>query len=360
MTEMALVGEAAEPSSALHYRFHDLSRISLIGGQFPYLERKWSSWKTQEEGSDLRLMRGTSLPGEHRRVGAEHCYVPGMYRIRTGRSTFDVSSDSIACDGPFEEQGLEYGIVFPCINRTIVPKGAFLFYSAALSFNGRTVLIPSFQSSGKTSIVLELLGRGASYIADNDCILDRKGQCRMYSPMVGIHTHHMAAFPEIRANYCGPDGSMRGLRKRVAIMEFEGGLKGGNPLMLKVKDYLDAKSFCLCQIDIRRLYPGCEVLRSARLTHSFVLCPGSPSLRVRRSDSKEAAEMIAVRAWLRRLGERKVMSDLAGIPYFQLSDCTSVLEDGLSNTECFRLEYDGVKDRKGIVKLVDAMLKAME
>jgi hypothetical protein len=77
------------------------------------------------------------------------------------------------------------------------PHGVFV-HAGVVQWKQRALVIPGTSFSGKTTLVLELLRRGASYLSDEYAVFDREGQVHPY------HRPLQVRLPEGGANRIDP------------------------------------------------------------------------------------------------------------------------------------------------------------
>src|SRR4029077_14911688 len=80
------------------------------------------------------------------------------------------------------------------------PNRVFV-HGGAVAWNGKAIIVPGPSFSGKSTLVTELVRRGATYYSDEYAVLDARGR-----------VHPFAAAPSLR-----PEGSYRGVRQQAGV-----------------------------------------------------------------------------------------------------------------------------------------------
>lgn len=87
-----------------------------------------------------------------------------------------------------------YGLLLEALRLALQRRGALLLHAACLSDGARSYLVVANRGSGKTRLVLSLLERGWSYIADDKTVL-AAGRAYPFEPWIGIRDWHLEALP---------------------------------------------------------------------------------------------------------------------------------------------------------------------
>ncbi|MDD1767351.1 MAG: hypothetical protein LUQ27_02120, partial [Methanomassiliicoccales archaeon] len=206
-----------EASNFQGYDFGGIVRLRLETRLALLLHNKFEYWEREVDSPDLTVRMGVVNPEILRdpwsgtscatregipvvismpqiadmMVTSQDCY-----RIIQKDAVYGISSGGrVVCDGAVSDLYLEHNILRPVINNLIVPRGAFLAHASAVAL-GKNVLV-FIGETGKTSILLELLSRGASYMANEYLFLERSGNCTLYSTWMGVEERHLNMFPEL-------------------------------------------------------------------------------------------------------------------------------------------------------------------
>jgi len=164
------------------------------------------------------------------------------------------------------------GRLFVYLQMALRRKGALLFKAALLRRANHAVLITGFSGGGKTSLLLEMLADGWSFLSDDTCIL-ADGVTYCFRPFIAANQYHLERFGQIRGAEAGADvfDSVRRSPMRRALRH----------LALKYVPHTLERSYKLqrlcdprIRIDPRRIFPACEMIDAARPTVVWIVRPG--------------------------------------------------------------------------------------
>jgi hypothetical protein len=118
------------------------------------------------------------------------------------------------------ERGFQPSAVFrralmPALRaRLAMRKGAALVRAAAYRLDGTTVAVAGWTGTGKTTLLIEALGRGAQYLGDDWVIVDEHGVVYPFTMTFGFNDRILLEHPELRRRL--PKGSRVGFALRRA------------------------------------------------------------------------------------------------------------------------------------------------
>lgn len=119
-------------------------------------------------------------------------------------------------------------------------RGEVFVHAGVVGWNGRAIVLPGRSFSGKTSLVLALLRRGATYYSDEYAVLDCRGTVHPYARPLRIRSGDAA-------------------RVRICPAQFLGAPVGGRPLEVSLVVFAKYKPDAAWRA--RRLTPGNSLLR---------------------------------------------------------------------------------------------------
>jgi hypothetical protein len=157
----------------------------------------------------------------------------GRHRVYAGRERRACTPDLPQALAVLESE-IRLGLAVAARGRTFV-------HSGAVGWRGRAILVPGLSRSGKTTLVAELVRRGALYLSDEFAVLDARGRVHPFAKPLSIR---------------GAGGCDRHARRRTA--EDLGGRRGTRPLpvgLVAFTEYREGASW-----DPAPLSPGCAVL----------------------------------------------------------------------------------------------------
>lgn len=150
----------------------------------------------------------------------------------------------------------------------------WLFIRAGVvGWKGYAIILPGNSSCGKTTLVKELIQRGASYYSDEFAVLDRKGFVHPFAGRVSVGCGINSTSTRITAeSLAGEVGSMPLRVKLIIATRYEKAgcwrpeaVSPGNGLLLLLSHTLAARNRPVVVLDIlHRAISGAQVLRSSR------------------------------------------------------------------------------------------------
>lgn len=367
------------------YRGYDLggiTRIRIERRLAPLLHKKLEYWEREVDSPDLTIQSGEPHPRIRQDPwsGVSFAATGGMpvvismpqtadlmdvssrcYRIVQNEGIYEIGSEGrITCSGVVSELYLEHNIVRPVINNLIVPRGAFLAHASAVAL-GRNV-IAFVGETAKTSILLELLGRGASYIANEYLFLERSGKCTLYSTWMGLEERHLSLFPELMRTAYADKREHDRQEKRLSFLRLGVSLKGGNFVSSEARRFFVSRFHSSLTRPFDRLFPNAGVTESGSLTHVFLLDARQSDDCIARSRPEDIAMLETASTWIKSANHHSTLAEISGGRYCSKGDMNQVLLDSISRAECYTLKV-GVRferTRSGLKEYVDEIMATIE
>ena len=139
------------------------------------------------------------------------------------------ASCAIACSRGAGMRRLLVDYVRPALQLSLLPKGALALHAAAVSHNGKGVLLAGWAESGKTEAMLGFLRAGASFVSDKWTIVDGDGGSIHHFPTPITVRHWMIdLIPGLRERLTGPE------RLRAKAAGLAGSVLRGNGVLSRV------------------------------------------------------------------------------------------------------------------------------
>ncbi len=340
----------------------NMFRLRFEPGILPYLERKFKCWENDFELPDLvvhhrSLSRGGTL------LAANLSYSPGSYQIIRGRATYQVSSDGIYCDGPIDESFFEYEVLMPTINRLMAKNDQYIAYASGVVMDGRAIIFPAISGVGKTSLLLELMSRGAKYLGNSGILVKGDGTCTMYSPFINFKERNVAMFPELQADLFEANSEGRALKKRLSFHRMALSIKGENLASKYVRDNLISRFYFTENVDVNKLFPNREMAISAKASHFFYLERKEDEPVVIESNPKELANIVGISEWINP-GHggccHNTLAEMAGLDFCAMNDYRRVFENLFSHGKCHRARIPRTSSRAVIKKIADEIERSLD
>ena len=284
----------------------------------------------------------------------------GSYEIVRQGGVYVISPQGIICHGAILDAYVEHSLLRPLINSLLVPKGAILAHGGAVSYKGKVLLF--LGESGKTSLTLELLSRGAQYMGEEYVILDSDGTCTMYTPYMWMDDRHFIFYPELlRTSYPDPKQRKR-VEKNISLFRMGYlGFRGNNFFSRQARELLTTRMYfegLTCRFD--QPFPQAKHVESAKIDHVFHLESRKTDDLIVPSTPQDIAATESAVIWI-RTGYHAILASLAGMPHTSWEETRRTLENSLLKAECHRvgMKLRDERSQTDIRKTVDAMLDAI-
>jgi hypothetical protein len=109
-----------------------------------------------------------------------------VYVCDIGKSTTNI----FFCGNKNSLKYLFFNFLEPIINYKLIDKGFCLIHSSCFIFRGKGYLVNAYPSSGKTSILLKMLKKGADYLSDEMTIISKNGFSYSYPTPISLHDYN--------------------------------------------------------------------------------------------------------------------------------------------------------------------------
>jgi hypothetical protein len=360
-----------------YYNFGDFVKISMPKGICPSVENRIEHWKTNNEETDILVEWAKDIPplcynekGQMtytydvckpviiavRSFAEQMRFTDGYYELLSQGGLYAISPGRILCSGRMHPLYLEHVVLRPVINNFLVPKGSLIAHAAAVSINGKIIILMG--ESSKTSILIELIKRGAAFIADEYLLLNRCGKCNMYSPWMYLEERHFSMFPELMKTVHPNRRERNGVEKRASFNHIADSIKGSNPISRFAISFFRTNFWYRgISCHYTRLFPNSAAVESGPIAYTFHLESNEREVGMEKAEAADIARIEMV-AHTIKTGFHKNMADLAGIKHYSFEEINEVLTEALSHSECYRL-YVGVREersRGNIRGIVDNIL----
>jgi hypothetical protein len=209
---------------------------------------------------------------------------------------------------------------------------------------------------GKTSLLLEFMSRGASYLGNSSILVDGNGHCTMYSPYINFKERNVAMFPELQGRLFQNDDEGRAKRKRFSFHHMALSMKGANPATKIVRENLISRFYFTYYTDINRVFPDREKVTSAPVDQVFYLERRQGEPVVIDSSPKELAKIVANSEWVNPDHGgccHNTLAEMAGLEFCVKEDYRRVFEDLFSHGKCHRVRVPHTSSRAVIKKIAD-------
>ncbi len=342
--------------SYISYLVGDLFDIRVEEGLFPHFHSKLEHCRVKEGGHQLSIQRGmpnpalTCIPQTkmiqvsdrfqsvvvawRSKIGEELLVSDGRFEVVGEGGVYEISPGNLTVHGPPSEGFIDL-LFLPLANQFLVPMGSLMVHGGAVEVDGKVVLL--LGESGKTSLVLSLLEKGADYLGDECVILDKEGICHPYTPYIVVDDRHLEHFPELFER-CYPDPAVRRRkRKRMSFYHMGYNLNEGNFVSRQMRELLTTRMFFegeSCRFD--SLFPKAKMPSSGSISHVFRLRATNEDGPTVPMGHRQIAEMESTCTWI-RTGHIPTMARLAGMPSIDLPMMQDAFATAIKGAECYQL-----------------------
>ncbi len=369
-----------DPLGNVTYDFNGIVRVRLQRDLSPLMQDKLRRWESEGGKPDITIEKGklegslasnpwTDLsystgPGLPAVIGIkptahEMIVKPGAYDLVRRGAIYQIRPGKVVCDGSIEDSYLEYGIIRPIINNAIVPRGCYLAHASAVSWKGDVLLFMGDRSLGKTTLLLELLHRGAAYVGNEYVFIDGAGVCTMYTDWVNLGAHHFDLYPRcLEAAYPTKKEQNR-IETNVSFRRLATAIPPTSSTLRLARNYLTTKFHHDLDCPIGRVCPRASVATSGRVKHVFHLQKRTIKGGIGPCDPLLIAQVESAAYWMREGNHHSLLAGLAGMEACSLEETRGTIARSLENAECHALGVGptSMTTREEIEDCVDRILE---
>ena len=346
--------EASERSYAT-YHLGRLMHLRIEDGLLPDFQGKLGFCQAEGAEPQLTIRRGNPRPALdfnpisnftfvsdgfqavvvswRSKIGEELLVSDGAYEIVGEGGVYEISPGNVTIHGRPSDGFMDL-IIRPLANQVLVPQGAVMAHAGAVRIDGKVVLL--LGESGKTSLVLSLLAKGADYLADECAFLDAGGMCRPYTPIISLNDRHFEQHPEL-VEACYPDATeRRRVRTSMSFYRMGASLSGRNMASRQARAMLTTRSRfngLSCRFDAP--FPKAKMVDSGRITHVFHLRSTNEEGPLVPMDHRRIADIESTSAWV-RTGHLFAMAKLAGMPTIDLPMMQEAFANAIKGADCYQ------------------------
>jgi len=260
---------------------------------------------------------------------------PGSYQMLDPNGGLcEIDDERIVFGEPFKTDFLSSNVIKPVINRLIVPKGSFLLRASAMAVGNNILLFPSRHEVGKTSILLEFMRRGASYMAGGEIFVNRDGKCTLYSKWINLREHHLRIFPDLAERLYSTHRDRRVGERMISFYRMGASMEENNLVSRFVKSNLMSRFYFNHSIPSDELFPQSRTIDTGLVTHVFLLDRNQHETRVIECGPEKAAQLAASMQWVESQGRHNMIAGLAGLKTGTLDEITGVLAESFGKASC--------------------------
>ncbi len=153
------------------------------------------------EAADRHVL--PTLPRMHAFAGAPHC----VARIEEVERGYELIADGISCAfSPTAPSMMPFliRVLDDAVIRNL--RGFYAVHAGTVVWNGRAILLPGMSHAGKSSLVAELLRRGATYYSEEYAMIESIGQLHPYPRPVLVRPGRAFQEPVLPGQWQAPVG----------------------------------------------------------------------------------------------------------------------------------------------------------
>ncbi|MDD1756450.1 MAG: hypothetical protein LUQ39_06415 [Methanomassiliicoccales archaeon] len=367
----------SDPSYAT-YRLGGLLNLRIEEGLCPHFQRKLEHCQVEEGEPDISIQRGRTDPviednPRDKTTMVTDSFLPvvsvwkpnadellvsdGRYEVVRQGGVYEISPGNVTIHGQPLDPFLEHQLLRPLANEILVPRGAIMVHGGAVQIDGKAVLL--LGESGKTSLVLSLMAKGADYLSDEYAFLTPDGRCVPFTPYMWLDDRHFRHFPELLEG-CFPDPRVRRrMRKNMEFYRMGYSFKGENVISRQLRELLTHRMYfegLTCRFDVP--YPKARMPSSSPITHVFHLHLNNDDGLIVPASYHQIADIEATSAWI-RFGHTSTMAKLAGMPTIDLGMMRGAFADCIKGAECHRarMKMRVVRTREDYEKIATEIME---
>jgi len=322
------------------------------------VHKTFERFRTSEATPDLTITKG--------RVGDTGIQVSdtihvsnGRYHVLNANSIHSVDSRAIICDGIVNEYFVGYVLLPAVMNRILISKGWCLVHASACSFGGRNILLPAMGGTGKTSLLLDFMMKGADFIGDDKVLINKDGWFVAYQQGLCLLDYNFRVFPELFNLAFREEDERRRQRKKYSRYITGLDMKGENFVSRLIKSRLMSKYYFDHRARASDLFPDSKTVMSGRISDVFLLTR-EESRGIEEASADDLAPLAAASAWLDDSAWlHYIASRLSGIPHYTFEEEARVLSLAFTSAKCRRVRMGVSYERKDIESIGDEMRKLM-
>jgi hypothetical protein len=369
-----------EGAGLIGYDFNGTFQLRYQKGLSPLTHNKLEHWRREASAPGLTIRRGKEgdlgidpwSALSHLREGGTHVAIgdrliadeviveEGRYKLVDGPSVYTISPGLVECSGKVSDSYFEHEVLRPVINNAIVPQGRFLAHAGGAALEDHVLVF--IGETGKTSTLLELMTRGAEYLANESLFLGKGGETTLYSTWLGLEERHFELFPELNAAMFSKPSERRRQEKRLSFHQMGTKMIGGGFISRSMREFMMSRFQFSLLCSFQKLFPQTGLREHGRASHVFLLNAGRADQGVKRSDPAEIAKIAAASSWITASNTHCALAELAGMDTYTKQDLDDVLVNALSGAECYRVDVGlrALRTRKSLKETVDAMVAVIK
>lgn len=342
----------------MDYELGDAIRIRIGDGILEDVRGLFEQMRASVPAPDLSVVSG-KVGGQGLRVSDTLFVSRGSYRLLHAGTAYEVSLGSIVCDGKADDDFVRYELLPPVMNRILVPKGWCLLHASAVSLRGRNVLMPAMGGTGKTSLLIDFMMRGADFIGDDRVLVSNDGDFVSYPQKLHLLDYNFRVFPELFDLSFRDAEERRRMKRRYSRYTTGLGMREDSVASRLIKTRLTSRYYFEHSAPPKDLFPESSTVVSGRISDVFLLTR-EEGIGVQDARPDELGPLAAVSTWLDDSAWLHcIASHLSGLPHHSLEDEERALSLAFSHAKCHQVGMGASYDRKSIEAIGEQIRRSL-
>ncbi|MBM4236859.1 MAG: hypothetical protein FJ151_00025 [Euryarchaeota archaeon] len=278
----------------------------------------------------------------------------GRYAIERDGCLYQISPGKILCQGNARDDTFESHVLKPVLLRTLAPKGWGMMHAAAASIGRSIVVFPGASGTGKTSLLLELLLRGADFVAGNNVLVGKCGEIVAYPRPIILEERHFRLYPELLELAFATGAERREQRRRLSRLEIGRSIGGSNPLSRMIRHYCNLAYFRLSR-RCQDLFPDAPIITGGKASDVFLLIRKKGSPKIVRSESERVALLSSPPSSPSTLHVHANLSHLAGLHFPSREQMVAVFRGFADDVRCHEIHVGENVTRRELSEIADGI-----
>jgi len=337
----------------LDFDFDGVLKLRLDDSLFHSLIKEFEVWKSEFEKPDLTVERGR-VEKKGMYVTSTYSAGDGFYTILYEDGIYRIEGDRIVCDGRTSEEYLEGKVTQHRLNQLFMQRDWCIIHASAVSIGGKAVIFPAMGGVGKTNLMLELLSRGAKFIADDHIIIGKNGRLMSYPRWVNVLEYNLAMFPELYDRVIPDRAGQRQQKRRLWLYRKARDMEGKNPVTDMVKARTMAWYYFSHRVRSDLLFPSATLERSGKISHAFYLRREDSGKTIVPSTFERVARLSSASTFPNETDlMHKICSEIAGMPYFSMDKRKEICLGAYEEAKCHEIYMGKYQTRPRLKSIAD-------
>ncbi len=345
----------------MDYDLNNLVSIRLEEGLLPSINGQYSYWKSegQRDAHDLIIAKGAVRSTNLIRASNDYSFFDGGFVRQEQRGQIEYQPGKITIDGFVDESRVEAKFIMPSINQILLKKGWCLAHASAVVYQGKAILFPAMGGTGKTSIMLEFLSRGADYMGDDHIMVSEHGNMALFPRWIHMMEYNWSLFPELFGRAFPDIGEKRRQEKKLRKYRMGLRIKGGNPATRYLKNYYTSYYYYDARIQPEMMFPDSKIVLRSKVKSAYFLERSDSSQMIIDSSPSRMARLTVGSSEMERV-LFPALCHLAGIDSLDYSHSIDCMKGFFEQAHCYEVQLNEIRTRNDASKVVDELISHLD